>query len=58
MASMDSDDLDGCDVDLTESPTPDGEVDLLVLFADALDPGAPGDVESRREDWEALWGSA
>lgn len=55
MPSMDSDaELDGCEVDMTEDPTPDDEVDLLVLFADALDPDTPGDVESRRAEWEAL----
>lgn len=25
--------LDGCDVDMTVDPTPDDELDLLVLFA-------------------------
>jgi hypothetical protein len=54
----DEDEVDGCDVDMTAEPTPDEELDLLVLFADALDPNTPGDVESRKQEWEVLWDSA
>lgn len=48
-------DHDGCDVDMTEDPTPDDQVDLLVLFADALDPDTPGTVKEREAEWKKLF---
>ncbi len=45
-------DLDGCDIDFTVEPTPDEEVDLFVLFAEALDPASSVTVQ----EVEATWG--
>lgn len=38
MHGPDDDTLDGCDVDTTEDPTPDEDIDGVVLFA-----GVPAD---------------
>jgi hypothetical protein len=47
------DSFDGCDVDFTDSPLADEDIDGFVLFADL----APHDVESiekRVYDWKVL----
>lgn len=45
-------DADGCDLDFAEDPTPDEDIDLLVLFA-----GVPPDqVEQHAADLRALLG--
>lgn len=46
------DDLDHPD-DL-EDDLPDGEVDLFVLFAEALDPNTDVTIEEAQADWEAV----
>ncbi len=43
--------LDGCSLDFTEDPIPDGEVDLFVLFAEALDPTSDVTVEDVEREW-------
>jgi hypothetical protein len=52
----DDDLLDGCDLDFTEDPTPDGEADLFVLFAEALDPATDKTVEQAEAEWRELLG--
>ena len=55
---LDPDDLiDGCDIDFTVDPTPDDEVELFPLFAEALDPSTPKTVEEAEADWKALFGA-
>lgn len=56
MPELDDDLIDGCDIDFTEDPLPDEEVDLFVLFAEALDPNTSSTVEERKAEWEALFG--
>jgi hypothetical protein len=52
----DDDFLDGCSLDFTEEPTPDDEVELTALFAEAINPNNPKTVEEQRDEWEALFG--
>jgi hypothetical protein len=54
---QDDDDLDGCDVDMTQEDqiSDDHAIDALVMFADVWDD--PAAVEQRRLDLEALNGS-
>lgn len=48
--------LDGCDIDLANLvQTPDDEVELLALFAEALDPKSSITVEQAEADWHALF---
>jgi hypothetical protein len=49
-------DLDGCDLDFTQDPTPDDELDALVLFAD-VDTSDPDAVAARAREWGELRGS-
>lgn len=49
-------DLDGCGLDMTREVTADDEVDLVVLFVEALDPGTLVTVEQRAAEWKALFG--
>jgi hypothetical protein len=49
-------DLDGCDLDFTENPTPDDEIDALVLFAD-VDTSDPDAVARRAQEWSDLRGA-
>jgi hypothetical protein len=58
MPETDSDDdlLDGCELDFTEDPTDDMTVELMPLFADALDPDTPKTVEEAKGEWEELFG--
>lgn len=45
--------FDGCELDFTADPTPDEDIDGLILFAD-VDPADAAAVESRRAAWIAL----
>lgn len=47
--------LDGCELDFTVDPTPDDEVDLLTLFAEALNPNNPKTVEEAEAEWRELF---
>lgn len=46
-------DIDGCEVDMTENPTADEDIDGIVLFADC---DTDDDIEQRRQDWVELFG--
>lgn len=46
--------LDGCSLDFTEDPTDDETVELMPLFARALDPDDPATVEEVAAEWHAL----
>lgn len=48
--------LDGCDIDFTEETVPNDEVELLTLFAEALDPNTDKTVEEAEEEWNFLLG--
>jgi hypothetical protein len=48
---MDPDDLDGCDLDFDENPTPDDAVELYPLFARALDPNDPKTIADVEREW-------
>ena len=50
------DSLDGCDVDFTESPLADEEIDGFVLFAD-IDSDDPEAVANRISELEELHGA-
>lgn len=48
---MDDDELDGCELDFSENPTPDDEVDYVVLFA-----GVPEDeIEKVAAEYKELF---
>lgn len=51
---FDAFDQDGCDADLAADPLADEEVDLYVLFADALDPSTQSSVAEREREWGEL----
>lgn len=53
---MDDDLLDGCDLDFTEAPTGDDDLDAVVLFADVADD--PAAIERRRAEWQELFTGA
>jgi hypothetical protein len=47
--------LDGmCDADLQPTPTPDEDVDGIVLFAD-VDPSDVDAIEQRQEEWKEVF---
>ena len=48
---MVDDTLDGCELDFTADPTPDGNVDMVVLFADC---DHQDQVDARRAAWAEL----
>ena len=49
---MDDDTIDGCELDFTEDEQADDEtVELMPLFADALDPDTPSTVEEAAKFW-------
>lgn len=52
---MDDEYLDYCEGGLAENPTPDDELDYIVLFADALDPNTPSIVEEKAAEWKELF---
>lgn len=55
MANHDDDDfLDGCDIDMSEDDTSEEEVELMPLFAEALDPENPKTVEEAEAEWQEL----
>ena len=47
------DSFDGCDVDFTENPLSDEDIDGFVLFAD-LSPDDVESIEKRIYDWKVL----
>jgi hypothetical protein len=47
------DGLDGCDFDFTVEPTPDDDIDGIVLFAD-LDPQDAEAISRRKAEWEEI----
>lgn len=49
----DDDELDGCEVDMSLNPTSDEEVELMPMFAEALDPNSPVTVEQVGEEWRS-----
>lgn len=52
MSEIEDDELDGCDIDFTECEQADDEtVELMPLFADALDPDTPSTIEEAAEFW-------
>lgn len=53
---MDDDLLDGCDLDFTEAPTNDEDLDAVVLFADVSDDQAV--IDARRAEWQELFADA
>ncbi len=53
---MDDDLLDGCDLDFTDAPTSDDDLDGVVLFADVSDD--PAAIEERRAEWQELLADA
>jgi hypothetical protein len=52
---LEDDEVDGCDVDLTKSPTPDGDLDGIVLFAD-VDLADVDRIERRVAEYDELFG--
>lgn len=43
--------LDGCELDFTIDSTPDEEVELVTLFAEALDPNNPKTIAEVEAEW-------
>ena len=56
MADEDDDFMDGCELDFAEDPTDDETVELMPLFAEALDPSTDVTVEQAEAEWKALLG--
>jgi hypothetical protein len=52
LKKIDDDDVDGCEIDFTEDPTPDDDLDYVVLFADVL--GDEKAIEARADEYRAL----
>lgn len=51
----DDDTVDGCDIDFKEDEQADDEtVELMPLFAEAVDPDNPKTVEEAAEEWREL----
>ncbi|CAB4201944.1 hypothetical protein UFOVP1360_12 [uncultured Caudovirales phage] len=44
---------DGCEIDFSESPTPDADLDAVVLFAD-VDPTDEAAVAARAAEWSEV----
>ena len=44
---------DGCDLDFTENPTPDADIDGIVLFA-GIDPEDAEAVQDKADAWRRL----
>lgn len=57
-ARPDDAELDGCDLDYAEDPTPDHELELFQLFAEALDPATEKTVDEAAAEWRELFGSS
>lgn len=57
MTTPDDDTLDGCAIDFAEDPTPNDELDAVVLFAD-VDPDDPAAVAAREAEWREIFGAA
>lgn len=53
----DDDFLEGCDIDFSEDPTSDDDLDAVVLFAD-VDPSDTAAIEARKAEWQELFGAA
>lgn len=51
---LDPDLIDSCDADFTVDPTPDDELDFVVLFAD-VDPSDVDALERRAAEWAELF---
>ena len=47
--------VDGCDLS-GETPLPDDQTDLFVLFAEALDPDTAKTVPEAEAEWRELFG--
>lgn len=60
MPEADDDDfLDGCELDFAaDGATTDEEVELLPLFAEALDPNDPKTVEQAEAEWRELFSAS
>ena len=48
---LDDDLVDGCHLDMEDGALAEGEDDLFVLFAEALDPDSPVTVEQVKNVW-------
>jgi len=52
MSHIESDELDGCELDFKEGPqATDEEVELMPLFAEALDPDSPVTIQDVEDEW-------
>lgn len=55
MNHIESDELDGCELDFKEGEqTSDEEVDLMPLFAEALDPESPVTIQDVEDEWREV----